>query len=100
MPPGHFRTAISLVCCLLGYLLATTSAAQPFALVPVEIGTPVNLVARVPDGKGFQPEQVTATLFDSDPGTPKAAAVIINSSGGVKPDTELFWGRLLAANGM
>src|SRR5258708_4574344 len=82
------------------WLHMTAAAAQPFTLVPVESGTQIDLTARVPDGSGFRAERVTGVLFDPDPATRKAAAVIINSSGGVKPHTELFWGRLLAANGM
>ena len=74
--------------------------AQPFNLVPIESGVPVEITAQVPAGHGFRAETVTAVLFDPAPATRKAAAVIINSSGGVQPHTELFWGRLLAANGL
>jgi dienelactone hydrolase len=72
--------------------------AQP--LVPIETGFSVELTSQVPQGKGFTAERVTATLFEADAPLPVPAAVIINSSGGVMPHTELFWGRLLAAHGI
>jgi len=92
---AHLAVTVVLV-----LLWAPPSVAQPAILVSIEKGIQVGLTSQVPNGKSFRAEPITATLFT--PGGPgrMAAAVIINSSGGVQPHTELFWGRLLATHGM
>lgn len=75
-------------------------AACAYELVPVDSGVTVELQSQIPDASGFRAERLTAVLFDASASNKKGAVIVINSSGGVQPHTELFWGRLLAAHGM
>lgn len=107
--PRTARPAAAMALVTVTVLVAALPGIGPawaFELVPVESGVEVTLSSKVPvtrDARapsGFRAEPVTAILFDPAPQTRKAAAVIINSSGGVKAHAELFWARLLAAHGM
>lgn len=61
----------------------------------------IPLVSRWPDGTGKVHEQkVSGDLFRPRKDGRVPAAVIINSSGGVQPHTELYWARQLAMHGV
>jgi TPR repeat protein/dienelactone hydrolase len=79
---------------------ATTIGAHAQPLVPIDAGGSVELASQVPQSNGFRTEHVTAVLFEAAGPGRAPGAVIINSSGGVLPHVELFWGRLLAAHGI
>jgi dienelactone hydrolase len=59
----------------------------------------IPLVSRWPDGVKMREDNVTADLYRPK-GENLPAAVIINSSGGVLPQHELYYARLLASNGI
>jgi dienelactone hydrolase len=58
------------------------------------------LVSRWPTGGKIREEKITADLFRPTREGRAPAAVIINSSGGVTAHAELYYGRLLASNGV
>jgi TPR repeat protein/dienelactone hydrolase len=60
----------------------------------------IPLVSKWPAGREMREDRITADLFRPKRDGKVPAAVIINSSGGVTAHTELFYGRLLASNGV
>lgn len=60
----------------------------------------IALVSRLPVGRQMREDKITADLYRPKRDGKLPAAVIVNSSGGVSPHTELFYGRLLASQGV
>src|SRR4051812_33155622 len=60
----------------------------------------IALVSRWPAGRQMREDKVTADLYRPKIDGKLPAAVIINSSGGVMPHIEMYYGRLLASHGV
>jgi dienelactone hydrolase len=82
-------------------LLATLfpGAALPQA-DPWTLTHDVSLVSRWPSASGLREQVVTADLYRPRMEGRVPAAVIINSSGGIFPATEIYYARLFAQNGL
>ena len=83
-------------------MLAALLALMPAAAVGAVPDDPWLLTRNIPivSRDRSSADQVTAELYRPREGDRLPVAVIINSSGGISPQTELYYARVLAQNGM